>query len=118
NNCPYNVRRFNFFNYTNYQEPVLDLLQNPDVTVRSRGVMEKCSFCVQRINTARIDAKKRSINTPRDQRNAPDEPVNSPANMRIPDGTLMTACQQACPTQAIVFGDINDPEARVTQLKK
>jgi MoCo/4Fe-4S cofactor protein with predicted Tat translocation signal len=103
NNCPYKVRRFNFFEYHDDTE-VLKLQKNPRVTVRSRGVMEKCSYCVQRINLARIAAKKESVDT--------DEP---PA---IEDGTLQTACQQACPTQAIVFGDINDPDSRVAKLKQ
>ncbi|GHA89705.1 TAT-variant-translocated molybdopterin oxidoreductase [Modicisalibacter luteus] len=98
-NCPYKVRRFNWFDYTGEQatytqpEPV----HNPEVTVRSRGVMEKCTFCVQRINRARITA------------DIEDEP--------IPDGALQTACQQACPTQAIVFGDISDEQSHVKRLK-
>jgi MoCo/4Fe-4S cofactor protein with predicted Tat translocation signal len=103
NNCPYKVRRFNFLQYQDAETPVLELLRNPDVTVRSRGVMEKCTYCVQRINHARIDAKKEAI-------------VQGQPPM-ISDGSLQTACQQACPAQAIVFGNINDPEAQVTQLK-
>lgn len=97
NNCPYKVRRFNFLQYADEQTPVLKLLRNPDVTVRMRGVMEKCTYCVQRINAARIEAKK--------------------GNRRIADGDVVTACQQACPTQAIVFGDTADPESRVAQAK-
>jgi molybdopterin-containing oxidoreductase family iron-sulfur binding subunit len=97
NNCPYKVRRFNFFQYADYHTPSLKLLHNPDVTVRSRGVMEKCTYCVQRINEARIQAK-------RDDR-------------LIRDGEVVTACQAACPTQAIVFGDLNDPSSRVAQLR-
>jgi molybdopterin-containing oxidoreductase family iron-sulfur binding subunit len=98
NNCPYKVRRFNFFLFADYDTPSLKLGRNPDVTVRSRGVMEKCTYCIQRITAARIASEK-------DER-------------RIKDGEVKTACQQACPTEAITFGDINDNNSRVARLKK
>jgi molybdopterin-containing oxidoreductase family iron-sulfur binding subunit len=98
NNCPYKVRRFNFLLYSDWNTQSLWPLRNPDVTVRSRGVMEKCTYCVQRINHARVAAKLE--------------------DRRIQDGDVLTACQSACPTEAIVFGDINDPNSRVSQLKK
>jgi molybdopterin-containing oxidoreductase family iron-sulfur binding subunit len=97
NNCPYKVRRFNFLQYTDLETESLKLQRNPEVTVRSRGVMEKCTYCVQRISAARITAKA--------------------AGREIRDGEVVTACQAACPTQAIVFGNINDPNSQVAQLK-
>ena len=97
NNCPYKVRRFNFFLYTDYTTEILKLARNPDVTVRSRGVMEKCSYCVQRINRARYAAEKE------------DRPIR--------DGEIVTACQQACPAQAITFGNVSDPQSRVSKAK-
>jgi MoCo/4Fe-4S cofactor protein with predicted Tat translocation signal len=97
NNCPYKVRRFNFLLYQDWETPSLEAMRNPDVSVRSRGVMEKCTYCVQRINHGRIAAKLED----RD----------------IRDGEVVTACQSACPTDAIVFGDINDPSSRVTERK-
>jgi molybdopterin-containing oxidoreductase family iron-sulfur binding subunit len=97
NNCAYKVRRFNFFQYTDWETSSLKLLRNPDVTVRSRGVMEKCTYCVQRISQARIEAEKE--------------------NRPIQDGEIATACQTVCPAEAIVFGNINDPSSRVSKLK-
>jgi MoCo/4Fe-4S cofactor protein with predicted Tat translocation signal len=97
NNCPYKVRRFNFLRFQDWETPQLKLLRNPEVTVRSRGVMEKCTYCVQRINNVRIDAEKE--------------------NRPIRDGEIVTACQQACPSEAIVFGNANDPTTRVAKLK-
>jgi molybdopterin-containing oxidoreductase family iron-sulfur binding subunit len=98
NNCPYKVRRFNFMLYADFETPSLKMMRNPDVSVRSRGVMEKCTYCVQRINAARINAEKQ--------------------NRDIRDGEILTACQQVCPTQAITFGDINDKDSRVHKLKE
>jgi molybdopterin-containing oxidoreductase family iron-sulfur binding subunit len=97
NNCPFKVRRFNFLLYGDFTTESYKLQRNPDVTVRSRGVMEKCTYCVQRINQARVAAKL-------DDR-------------EIRDGEVVTACQSACPTEAIVFGNINDPNSRVAKLK-
>ncbi len=97
NNCPYKVRRFNFLSYTGDSGPARRLLANPDVTVRSRGVMEKCSYCVQRISAARIQAQRE--------------------RRPLRDGDVVTACEAVCPSQAIVFGDINDPGSRVARLK-
>jgi len=98
NNCPYKVRRFNFLLYSDWDTQSLWPLRNPDVTVRSRGVMEKCTYCVQRINQARIAAKLE--------------------DRQIRDGEVLSACQSACPTDAIVFGNINDPKSRVAQSKE
>ena len=97
NNCPYKVRRFNFLLFSDYETESLKLMRNPDVTVRSRGVMEKCSYCVQRIAAAKIEADKE--------------------NREIRDGEIVTACQQACPTNAITFGNINDKNSRVSKIK-
>ena len=97
NNCPYKVRRFNFFNYTKDTPDILKLAMNPDVTVRARGVMEKCTYCTQRINRVKIDAKL--------------------AGRALRDGDVKTACQQACPASAIEFGDLRDQSSRVVKAK-
>jgi molybdopterin-containing oxidoreductase family iron-sulfur binding subunit len=97
NNCPYKVRRFNFLQFADQQTPTIQMMRNPDVTVRSRGVMEKCTFCVQRVNQARIQAE-------REER-------------AIKDGEVLTACQQACPTNTIVFGNLIDKNSKVRNLR-
>ena len=97
NNCPYKVRRFNFFNFTKDTPDILKLAMNPDVTVRARGVMEKCTYCTQRINRVKIDARL--------------------AGRELRDGDVKTACQQACPASAIEFGDLRDQSSRVVKAK-
>jgi len=97
NNCPYKARRFNWFDYP-HDDRFANLVLNPDVTVRSRGVMEKCSMCVQRIAEARVVAKQNGI--------------------AVADGAIRTACEQSCPADAIVFGDANDPKSRIAALKR
>jgi MoCo/4Fe-4S cofactor protein with predicted Tat translocation signal len=96
NNCPYKVRRFNFYLYSDWQTQSLYGVRNPDVTVRSRGVMEKCSYCIQRIEEVKIQAEKEE--------------------RRARDGEIVTACAQVCPTEAITFGDLNDPNSKVAKL--
>jgi len=97
NNCPYKVRRFNFMLYQDWDTPQYKLMRNPEVSIRSRGVMEKCTYCTQRIAAARIEAEKDA------------RPIS--------DGEVVTACQAACPTDAIIFGDMNDKESQVMKLK-
>ncbi len=97
NNCPYKVRHFNFFNFTKDTPDILKLAMNPDVTVRARGVMEKCTYCTQRITRTKIDAKL--------------------AGREVRDGDVKTACQQACPTSAIQFGDLRDRSSQVVKAK-
>ncbi len=97
NNCPYKVRRFNFLLFQDWETPQYKMMRNPDVSVRSRGVMEKCTYCIQRINEHRIDAEKQ--------------------DRKINDAELQTACQQSCPAGAIIFGNINDPNSKVSKLK-
>ncbi len=97
NNCMYKVRRFNFLLYSDFDTESLKFMRNPDVSVRSRGVMEKCSYCIQRIEAVKIEADKN--------------------NRAIEDGEIITACQQACPTDAIIFGNQNDPNSRVAKKK-
>jgi molybdopterin-containing oxidoreductase family iron-sulfur binding subunit len=97
NNCPYKVRRFNFLLFQDWDTPQYKMMRNPDVSVRSRGVMEKCTYCVQRISERRIDAERE--------------------NRKINDDELQTACQQSCPAGAIIFGNINDPNSKVSKLK-
>jgi molybdopterin-containing oxidoreductase family iron-sulfur binding subunit len=97
NNCPYKVRRFNFFDHWKSYEGTMNLAWNPDVTVRTRGIMEKCTFCIQRVQEAKYDSKDRGE--------------------KMRDGEILTACQQTCPTDAIIFGDINDPSSQVSKLR-
>jgi len=97
NNCPYKVRRFNFLLFQDWTTEQYKMMRNPDVSVRSRGVMEKCTYCIQRINERRIDAERE--------------------DRKINDAELQTACQQSCPAGAIIFGNVNDPTSKVSKLK-
>jgi len=97
NNCPYKVRRFNFLLWQDWETPQYKMMRNPEVSVRSRGVMEKCTYCIQRITYGRIAAEKE--------------------NRKVRDGEILTACQQACPVGAITFGDLNDPNSKVARLR-
>jgi Fe-S-cluster-containing dehydrogenase component len=131
--CPYKVRKFNYFDYhvrgpyrqqpgmllqvepdyyTKGQaqaDPLKQMQFNPEVTVRMRGIMEKCTYCVQRITTARINAKNHWVSA---------DPAQRGKRATVPDGTFTTACAQACPTEAIIFGDLNDPTSRVSKLHR
>src|SRR5215472_10504312 len=98
NNCPYKVRRFNFLLFQDFTTPQYKMMRNPEVSVRSRGVMEKCTYCIQRIAHGRITAEREN-------------------NRKLRDGEVITACQQACLAGAIVFGDLNDPNSRVSKIK-
>jgi len=116
NNCPYKVRRFNFFQYTKPTDPTYMLRANPDVTVRERGVMEKCTYCVQRLNRTRVEIKKLEVQLSESQSN--DEKSVARQLMDRAMQQLETACQQACPTNAIIFGDLNWPNSHVAKLQK
>ena len=98
NNCPYKVRRFNFLLWQDWDTPQYKMMRNPEVSIRSRGVMEKCTYCIQRIAHGRMSAEKE--------------------NRQVRDGEVVTACQQACPAGAIQFGDMNDKNSRVTKIKE
>jgi molybdopterin-containing oxidoreductase family iron-sulfur binding subunit len=121
NNCPYKVRRFNFLQYTDTQTPQIKMQRNPNVTVRKRGVMEKCTYCVQRINRTRIDVKRLDVQ----RSESTDQSIATQLRQQMDDlmRDLQPACQQACPTEAIIFGDLNwkfkdDSAPYVVQLKE
>jgi molybdopterin-containing oxidoreductase family iron-sulfur binding subunit len=121
NNCPYKVRRFNFFQYNDIKDQSLWAMRNPEVTVRMRGVMEKCTYCIQRVDQARINGKKAWV-----ENDASGQPTPmrtrvitglGPPPEDLPALDVMTACQQACPTEAITFGDLNDASSHVARLR-
>ncbi len=105
NNCPYKVRRFNFLLFQDWETPQYKMMRNPDVTVRSRGVMEKCTYCIQRITWARIDSEREG------------DKGGTKITGQVRDGELQTACQQSCPANAITFGNINDRSSKVSKAK-
>jgi molybdopterin-containing oxidoreductase family iron-sulfur binding subunit len=107
NNCPYKVRRFNFLQFADYSTESMKLVNNPEVTVRQRGVMEKCTYCIQRIRNAEIEAEREFQTRPKDVNGRP----------KIRDGEVVTACQAACPAGAIAFGDLNDDASAVLRWK-
>jgi molybdopterin-containing oxidoreductase family iron-sulfur binding subunit len=127
NNCPYKVRRFNFLQFADFETPTFKLMYNPEVTVRSRGVMEKCSFCIQRVSSARIQAATEAMHEldlpaakqKRRDTNGPDGGPRKHDGKEVPlirDGEVVSACQSACPSSAIVFGDLNDKKSKVRAM--
>jgi molybdopterin-containing oxidoreductase family iron-sulfur binding subunit len=124
NNCPYKVRRFNFLHYSNVLSDSERLGTNPEVTIRTRGVMEKCTYCIQRINNTRIEAEKIQVRLEEQKRNSKSEDDRQKLQQQLADqsrhlwGHLQTACQQSCPTRAITFGDLNDGKSDIFRAKQ